>query len=740
VKILDFGVAKLTTSSDEDDEQRAAAHTMTANDRLETAAGRIVGTAAYMSPEQAEGKKVDARSDIFSFGAVLYEMATGARAFQGTSPALTLAAVVNAEPTPPSKLTKGLPRDLERTILRCLRKDPARRFQGIADLAVELEEIKTDSSTAMAAAQGPARKSRMRWSIVSAAVVLLAAAGGWFLWLQPSAPFPSPAVEPLTTLSGDEGFPTFSPDGNQVAFAWSGEKRENTDIYVMPVGAATPLRLTTDPAQDSWPAWSPDGSQIAFVRRQGNERAVYLTTPPVPNAEQKLADIRPVAINLIDFTTVSWFPIGKELAVAQRDADGQMNGIVVIPIDRGEPRRLIWTTVSTGTYHYPTVSPTGDVLGYALCHGGASCDLHVIELTTERTSKGPPRRLTGQNSQARGIAWTPDGRSLIYGTRVGRSSLWRVPLVGGQPERLELAGDNVAFPAVSSAGTKLAYARLGLNADIWKFELNGPPETFLSSSLDEGHPQFSPDGKKITFQSRRLGKDTQIWVANSDGTNPTPVNEGAEGLGGSPRWSPDGRRIVFDGQEPDGRRAIYVVDADGGRSRMLTTPGTIPTWSRDGESIYFRDASRTGRMEVWRIPAAGGAAVQITETGAIGALESPDGKTLYYVKADAPSVLFARPTAGGQERQMLDSMYPGISQFVPEDDGIYYATRPDPTRPFVVELRFLNFATGEHKTLNRFEAQLNSFGLTVSPDRKTILYSGYRPTVGDDLMLIRNFR
>ena len=160
VKILDFGVAKLTTSNDLDGDQWASAQTMTGHDRLETTAGRIVGTAAYMSPEQAEGKKVDARSDIFSFGAVLYEMVTGTRAFQGTSSVLTLAAVVNAEPTPPSQLTKDLPRELERIILRCLRKDPARRVQVMADLVVDLEELKSDSSTQIAAAQGPARTRR----------------------------------------------------------------------------------------------------------------------------------------------------------------------------------------------------------------------------------------------------------------------------------------------------------------------------------------------------------------------------------------------------------------------------------------------------------------------------------------------------------------------------------------------------------------------------------------------------
>ena len=271
VKILDFGVAKLTTSNDLDGEESSSAQTMTGHDRVETTVGTIVGTAAYMSPEQAEGKKVDARSDIFSFGAVLYEMATGTQAFQGTSSALTLAAVVNAEPTPPSQLAKDLPHELERIILRCLRKDPARRVQVMADLAVDLEELRSESGTQIAAAQGPARKRRMRWSMSSAVGILLAAVGAWALWPKSSAPLPSLTVAPLTALSGDERFATFSPDGNQVAFAWNGEKGDNTDIYVLPIGSGTPLRLTTDPA---------DGHCAGMVARRQPDRVRAPTGTP----------------------------------------------------------------------------------------------------------------------------------------------------------------------------------------------------------------------------------------------------------------------------------------------------------------------------------------------------------------------------------------------------------------------------------------------------------------------------
>ena len=278
----------------------------------------------------------------------------------------------------------------------------------------------------------------------------------------------------------------------------------------------------------------------------------------------------------------------------------------------------------------------------------------------------------------------------------------------------------------------------------WKFGLNGP-EDFLSSTLDDRNPQFSPDGKKIAFESRRLGMDAQLWVANSDGTNPRPFTEGTTGVGGSPRFSPDNRSIVFDSQGPDGRQSVYVMDAEGGRARLLTA-GNVPSWSRDGKWIYF-GSNRAGPVDVWRIPASGGDAVRITDnsgnvavTSCNNAIESPDGKTLYYRKLiDGSGVLFARPVAGGPERQVLDSMPPFPNQYFPVEDGVYYVARPDRTLPFAFELRFFNLATGKHATLSRFEAQ-SGIGLTVSPDRKTILYSAAKSSGGDDLMLIRNFR
>ena len=289
VKVLDFGVAKLAAATTVTD---ASSLTLSGlHDAPRTQEGRIVGTVAYMSPEQAAGQHVDARSDIFSFGTVLYEMVTGTRAFGGTSSVSTLAAVLTSEPRLPSELSRDVPSDFERIIMRCLRKDPAKRFQVMSDVVLALEELNTDTGTAIARRPRPMPRRR---AVAAALVTLLVLAAAVLAWIltRPTVSVPAPTVGRLTSYPGDERYPSISPDGNQVAFSWSGVAEDNYDIYIKALNADTPLRLTNTAAEDSVPSWSPDGSRIAFVRREGHTTAIYLT-PPVPGSERKLTSFDP---------------------------------------------------------------------------------------------------------------------------------------------------------------------------------------------------------------------------------------------------------------------------------------------------------------------------------------------------------------------------------------------------------------------------------------------------------------
>ena len=276
VKILDFGLAKLLGPLEADEIASTQAI------QPATQAGAILGTVPYMSPEQAEGKSVDARSDIFSFGAVLYEMITGRRAFPGDSTATTLAAILHQEPKPVSELVKSVPRELERIVAQCLRKDPARRFQHLDDVKVLLDQLRDDIDRGKDAVGGesapPARRAIGPLALAAAVAVLLAVAG--FVWwkMRPAPPNRGPGLTRLTSDSGLTTDPALSSDGRLLAYASdravTAGAEDNLDLWVQQLPAGEPLRLTRHPADDREPSFSPDGTRIAF-RSERDGGGVY---------------------------------------------------------------------------------------------------------------------------------------------------------------------------------------------------------------------------------------------------------------------------------------------------------------------------------------------------------------------------------------------------------------------------------------------------------------------------------
>ena len=368
VKVLDFGLAKLIGDADTPEEDSP---TLTSQG-LASAPGTIAGTAAYMAPEQATGGTIDARSDIFSFGAMLYEMVTGSRAFPGSSTAETLGAVIHAQPRPPSAVVVAIPGDLEKVILRCLRKDPQRRYQHIDDVKVALEDVKEESESGVTAPASVARRQR-RGSIAAlvAAALVIVGVTAWLLLSQR----PSPGLAPmrpvaLTSLTGAEFFPTFSPDGEQVAFSWNGTKQDNWDVYVTLVGSSDVRRLTSDPGEDARPAWSRDGRQIAFVRQRADDSTIHLVSP-LGGAERRVGDFSGA-------DSLDWSPDGQWLAVGNsgrlnfgflfllRPAGKGPRGIHLVSVADGAARPLI-VSKPNRVDTKPAFSPDGRRLAYVSC-------------------------------------------------------------------------------------------------------------------------------------------------------------------------------------------------------------------------------------------------------------------------------------------------------------------------------------------------------------------------------------
>ncbi len=274
-KVLDFGLAKKFVVGPEAETETKL-----------TTEGALVGTLSYMSPEQAEGKPVDARSDIFSFGALLYEMVTGRRPFERDSNLSTLAAILHEEPKPVHEVAPHVPAELEQIIARCLRKDPTRRFQHIDDVRVELEDLRQEAGTAVPQTAVP-RRRRWLWVLVAIPAVLALSLVWW--WRLPPAAGELRAV-PLTSFAGPTSDPSLSPDGNRVAFVWNGEKQDSLQVYVMQIGGGAPVRITNQAGLPGGLAWSPDDRYIAFLRQVEGDRFAIILVSPFGGPERKLTE------------------------------------------------------------------------------------------------------------------------------------------------------------------------------------------------------------------------------------------------------------------------------------------------------------------------------------------------------------------------------------------------------------------------------------------------------------------
>ncbi|MCJ7504017.1 MAG: serine/threonine-protein kinase, partial [Acidobacteriia bacterium] len=753
VKVLDFGLAKLTEAAPTGDAETAVTREPT------TEEGMIVGTVGYMSPEQAEGKPVDARSDIFSFGSVLYEMLTGQRAFQGETKVSTIAAILREEPKPLSQVVEGLPREVERLVKRCLRKDREHRLQTMADLKVALEELKEESDSGELADKAavvaglprhierggvkPPLPRRLALAAI-AIVVLVVALGvvGWFWFGRSRATTPEAALTavPLTSYTGSEYYPSFSPDGTQVAFSWDGEKQDNFDIYVKLVGAEPPLRLTTNPAVETSPAWSPDGRWIAFDRVLPGGKVAVVLISPIGGPERILTEMYFDEHN-VEGHFLAWSPDSHWLAVVALDEVGGPTALFLYSVETGEKRKLTSPPVNTSGDSCPAFSPDGRTLAFFRWASWTNSDLYFLDLSQGLKPVPEPKRLTFGNWRAASPAWAMDGSSLIFSASSGQdSSLWRVAASdSSKPQRLAAIGANGAYPAISRRGNRLAYAQALYDENIWRIEIPtpggkaNPPQKFIASTRNEESARFSPDGKKIAFLSERSGS-REVWVCDSDGSNAVQLTFlGGPSMGHAARWSPDSRRLTFSANI-EGHPEVYVVNASGGSPQRMTfsTYSGNPSWSKDGRWILC-DAMPAG---IKKVPAEGGPAVPVTGAEAgWGPTESPDGKFIYYVRNTADGFTLLRvPTEGGVVQQILDSLV--SFDFVVVNDGIYFTPRPDPKSGYSIQ--FLNTTTGKIRRIASLGKPAAYVG-AVSPDRRWILYTQVDQG-GSDLMLVENFR
>jgi len=741
VKIIDFGLART-----------AAAPSLSGKTATDvTGPGVALGTVSYMSPEQSQGLALDTRSDIFSFGTVLYEMLSGRHPWKRDSAAGTVASILRDDPPDLGPLEGGVPGAIAQLVGRCLQKRPEDRFQSANDLALALDLLKRgerpSSPEAPAAvpeeaqargASGSLRalgKHRGLLPLLAAAAVVCALAVAWWMLRRPPPP---PRVEPFTTVTGFETSPTFSPDGEQVAFEWGGDKSDNTDIYIKPVGSPELRRLTTDPAPDWAPSWSPDGRQIAFVRFTPPAGGRIHVVSPLTGVDRRISDA-PAGVGHAWTADGQWLAVGAPAAVVILGAQGADRGIRLVRVSDGEVRTI--TSPPAPFFHVnPAFSPDGRQLAYESCVQAPMCFLELLELGAEAQRRSSPRRLTRRPFYAPGggsIAWTRDGGSLLLvAGALGR--LYRVGTAGaGEPELVELAGYNLRKVAVAASRDRIVIELGQSRHSIARFVAGRAAETVVASTFGDSVPDYSPDGQRIVFESRRNGQSNEIWLAGADGSNPIQLTHGPGQWQGSPRFSPDGRTIAFDSQGEDGSWDVWTIDSSGGPPRRFTSDpanDNLPSWSRDGRFIYW-SSTRTSPRAIWRAPAAGGAEERVTQGSGAAPLESADGHELFFTPLGAEQgELVATKLADGGQRTAVECVRG--RGFVPVTGGLYHVGCGGP-RAREAPLYLLDLATGRDRLLGQLEGY--DMGLAVSPDGRAILYTRVQGE-GSDLMLIENFR
>jgi serine/threonine protein kinase/Tol biopolymer transport system component len=707
-KILDFGLAKLVDAGDREgiphQEVRSREPSIAgAKDLSLSLTGVTMGTAAYMSPEQVRGEKLDARTDLYSFGLVVYEMATGTRAFSGNTKAELHEAILNRTPPPARKLNPELPPELEEIINRALENDRELRYQTAAEMCADLKRLnhKTEPNLHTSTTNGDGssimpkpRRFGLGLRVGATLIVLLCViAACWMIGrsltgrasaaraAKSGAGHSTSAgmrIVPLTSLPGMAWSPAFSPDAKQIAFFWNADNPTKTDLYVQLVGGDKPLRLThtisSGPARS--PAWSPDGREIAFARCNDNGGAIFVV-PALGGPERKLTDIY---CSLGDVGFPNWTSDGKSLVLADRCVSEGPRGIVVFSLQTGEKRCLTAPPPGNVGDCDPILSPDQKTVAFIRMPTPLVHDLYTIPL-----AGGNLRRLTEENKLIGGFMWASDGQSIIFDSnRSGFSRLWRISAEGGpiEPETM--------YPevgALSRDGRRLAYVAGSGSASIWRANLSQAggrvvsQDRIIATQGTNDAAQLSPDGRQIVFGSRRTGS-REIWKSNADGSDQLQLTSFG-GHAGTPRWSPDGKWIAFD-YRPETHSHVYLIDAEGRNLHIIISgdyEDGAASWSRDGASLYFA-SNRTGEWQVWRRELATGRETQMSHHGGMAAFESFDGKTLYFSKVDGAGI-WSVPVAGGEEQRITQAPHLGYwGHFAVAEAGLYLVdadAEPGPT-------------------------------------------------------------
>jgi eukaryotic-like serine/threonine-protein kinase len=690
LKILDFGLAKLTAT-----QPRLANGTATVTQTPDlTTAGAIMGTSAYMSPEQAQSHPIDGRTDIFSLGVVLYELLTGAKAFSGSSVIDVLHAVINSTPRPAVEVNPALPPEVMDILGKALAKAPSDRYRHAADFELDLRRFtrafESGSLPSLTPARTPVdapRSPPVAWIAGTAALgVLAGVAAVWFLRPPTSSALPTSDLDrvlmnPVTTDPGFEGDPNFAPDGETLAYV--SDRTGNFEIFLKQVSGGADVNVTNDAADDVQPAFSPDGRQIAFVSTRGGASELLYVAPNNPPRGGDIWVMPALGGNgrrvARDGNFPSWSPDGTELVFTGGPWFGAK--LFRVSASGGEPRQIPlqfnpgvnpghllyprfsfdgrWIVFSSHLQVYivsaaggmvtaiargqaPAWGPGSQSIVYSNSEVGTNQSLWKIAFDPATgTASGAAHPVTVGRGADLQAALSRDGTRIAFAATEVSTQIESQPFdaetgrVGGTPALLTDSRDDIYFFDLSSDGrTALFELRRGPASTIWKTD---PARrlTLLASdaAYDHNNPLWSPDEQTIAFSRYPVGTlrgQFSLWTMASDGGNPRRVVE-SMGLNGLFTWMPDGRGIVHVG----GDRQLYLLDLASNTDRKLTSePGVMPVVavSPDGQWVIYQCVVGA-TVDLHAVPVSGGAARVVVATSAqeYHPSVSPSGRWLYYL-------------------------------------------------------------------------------------------------------------
>ncbi|HVO81846.1 MAG TPA: protein kinase [Terriglobales bacterium] len=702
VKILDFGLAKLTRP-----DPGESASTAATIGRTEP--GLVLGTAGYMSPEQVRGQTADHRSDIFSLGAILYEMLSGKRAFQGKTAADTMSAILKDEPAEFASGVRNLPPALGRIVHRCLEKDATERFQSARDLAFYLELLnKDDTGSGTPIPALPATRTRSLAAVLLGLGIVVAAGIG-FLGGRRMGKLPQASStvtwRRLTDFIGMEQAPALSPDGRSVAFI--AEVNGQRQVWVRLLSGGSPLQITHDDADHQSPRWSSDSASI-----------IYFSPSSLANGLGQVWEIpalggtaRPITSSLVP---ADLSHDGRHI-VYMRPGQGQFE-IMTAERDGSNPQ-VVTRLPADFTYANLRWSPDDRRLAY---ESGRTFDFDVFCVPS---AGGNPQRVTQDGNPQSGFAWLPDSSGVVFSSARGDTvlylptmNLWKVRLDGAGLQQVTFGETSYLSPDLDRQGS-IAASRARISFDIWKFPTGGTPAenvrngiqithqtgsvqtpsvspddrevVYLSDSGGHGNlwilnlgngqsrqltfvqdpqvtvgvPVWSPDGTHISYVTRgKTGWNVDQWVVNPDGTNPHKISDG----GGWACWSWDGKWVYVAPPTANGFR-IEKVNPETLQSTLVQAEGMKPAISKDGTLYYVVNMAAVNGVADLEIRAArpdtalGHTIARISgsrllaSTGTMQPVISPDGNWLAMPLVNGTtSDIWALPTGGGELRRITD--------------------------------------------------------------------------------------